>query len=68
LVLSGAGACCTAPAAVDRFLPPDWRSAANPPAAVATVDRWDRRTDGQTDDNVALPALLLRAVLQKLDS
>ena len=24
-------------------------SAANPPAAVATVDRWDRQTDGQTD-------------------
>ena len=26
------------------------RSAADPPAAVAAVDRWDRQTDGRTDE------------------
>ena len=29
--------------------PPAGRSAANPPAAIAAVDRWDRQTDRQTD-------------------
>jgi len=43
------GACCRAPAAIDRYLLPDWRSAANPSAAVAAADRCDRRTDGRTD-------------------
>jgi len=35
-----------AAAAVDRYLIPTWRSAANPPVAAAAVDR---RTDGRTD-------------------
>jgi len=39
----------SAPAAVDRCLLPARGSAANPPAAVAAVDRWDRETEGQTD-------------------
>ena len=34
------GTCCTSPAAAGR-------SAANPPAAAATVDRWDRQTEGR---------------------
>jgi len=42
-----------APAAIDRYLLPAGHSAANPPAAVAAVDRWgrqrDRQTDGRTD-------------------
>jgi len=29
---------------------PAGRSAANPPAAAAAVDRWDRQTDGRTRD------------------
>jgi len=39
--------CCWAPAhaAIDRYFLPTGRSAANPPAAVAAVNRWDRRTD-----------------------
>jgi len=41
------GACSTAPAAIDQYLLPTGRSAANPPVAVAAVDRWDRRTDGR---------------------
>ena len=48
-LLPSAGVCCTAPAAVDRYLLPTWRSAANPPHAAAVVDRRDRRTDGETD-------------------
>ena len=38
--------CCWAPAAaaVDRYLPPAGRSAANP-SHPAAVDRWDRRAD-----------------------
>ena len=32
-------------AAIDRYILPAWRSAANPPAAVAAVDRWDALTD-----------------------
>ena len=43
------GLCITAPAAVDRYILPTGRSAANPPAAVAAVDRWDRQTDERTD-------------------
>jgi len=35
-----------APAAVDRYLLPAWRSAANPPV----VERWGRQTDGRTLD------------------
>jgi len=49
-LLLSAGACSTAPAAVSRYLLPAGRSAANPPATVAAVDRWDRQTDGQTPD------------------
>jgi len=44
-----AGACTTAPAAVDRYLLPVGRSAAKPPAAAASVDRSDREADGRTD-------------------
>jgi len=33
-------------AAVDRYLLPAGRSAANPPATAAAVERWDRQTDG----------------------
>jgi len=37
--------------AINRFFLPARRSAANPPAAVAAVDRWNGQTDGrQTDD------------------
>jgi len=39
-----------APATIDRYLVPAQRSAANPPAAAATVDRWDRQTDGHPTD------------------
>jgi len=48
-LLLSAGTCSTAPSAVDRYLTPAGRTAANPPAAVAAVDRCDRRTDGRTD-------------------
>jgi len=41
-LLLSAGACCTAPAAVDRYILPAERSATNPLAAVAAVDRVDR--------------------------
>jgi len=37
------------PAAIDRYLLFAGRSAANPPAAAAVVDRWDRRTDRMMD-------------------
>jgi len=47
-LLLGAGACCTATAAVDRHFLPTGRLAANPPTAVAAIDLWDRRTDGRT--------------------
>ena len=33
---------------IDRYFLPVGRSAANPPAAVAAVDRWDRHTDGRS--------------------
>ena len=41
--------CCMAPAAINRYLLPAWRSAANPSAAAAAVDRQYRQTDGRTD-------------------
>jgi len=41
-LLLSAGACCTAPAAVDRHLLPARRSTANPPHAAA--DRWVTQT------------------------
>jgi len=37
------------------FLPAG-RWATNPPASVAAVDRWDRRTDGRTPDRYKDPA------------
>jgi len=44
------GAKAPAPA-IDRYLLPAGRAAANPPAAVAAVDRWDGQTGrGQTDN------------------
>ena len=60
-LLPSAGVCCTAPAAVDRYLLPTWRSAANPPhAAVLSIDgtdgRTERRTDRQTPDRYIDPA------------
>ena len=48
-----------APAAVDRYLLPVGHPAANPPHAAATVDRWDRRTDGRTSDRYVDPAGIL---------
>jgi len=69
-------ACCTArlmhgacplraPAAIDRYLLPAGRSAANQSAAVAAVDRRDRQTDGQTlDRSVDPPSHTMRAVSQ----
>jgi len=44
----------SAPAAIDRYLLPAERSAANPPAAVAVVDRWDRQTEGRTDGEIKM--------------
>jgi len=43
-------------AAVDRYMLPAGRSTTNPPAAVAAVDRWDRRTDGRTLNRYIDPA------------
>ena len=37
------------PAAIDRYLLPAGRLAANPSHAAVAVSRWDRHTDGQTD-------------------
>jgi len=54
-LLLGAGA-------VDRYVLPAGRSAANPPHAAASVERWgrqtDRETDGRTPDRCVDPALL----------
>ena len=36
-------------AGIDRYLLPAGPTAANPPHAVAAVDRWNGQTDGQTD-------------------
>jgi len=44
-------------AAIDRHVLSTERSAANSPAAVAAVDRRDRRTDGRTPDRYADPAV-----------
>ena len=38
----------SAPAAIDQYILPARRSAANPPHAAAAVDRRNRQTDGQT--------------------
>jgi len=46
-LLLSAGACSTAPADIDRYLIPAGHSAANPPATIAAVERWDRRTNKQ---------------------
>jgi len=54
-MLLGAGA-------VDRYVLPAGRSAANPPHAAASDERWgrqtDRETDGRTPDRCVDPALL----------
>ena len=59
-LLLSAGACCRrpqlAPTAVDQYLLPSGRLAANPTAAVKSVDRWHRQTDGQTLDRFIDPA------------
>jgi len=52
-----------APAPIDQNLLPAGRSAANPPAAVAAVDRWDRQTDGRTDGRQTVTQTLLRIQL-----
>ena len=46
----------SAPAAIDLYLLLAGRSAANPPAAFATVDQWVRRTDRRTDAGPLNPA------------
>jgi len=49
-LLLSSGACSMAPVAIDQYLlRTPALSTANPPAAVAAVDRWDRHTDGRTD-------------------
>ena len=51
-LLMSSGACSTAPAARQQLsidISPARRSAANPQAAIAAVDRWDKQTDIQTD-------------------
>jgi len=53
-LLLSAGTCSTAPAAIDLHFLPEGRSAANPPNAVAAVDR--RETDGGTPDRYKDPA------------
>jgi len=45
----------TAPAAVDRYLLPAGRSAANLRSAVAAVDRWNRQTYARTPDRYIDP-------------
>ena len=45
----------------DRNLLPARRSAPNPPAAVAAVDRRDRQTEGQTPDRYTDLLCILRA-------
>ena len=57
--------CCwvTALAAVERYVPPAGRSAANPPHAAAAVEWWDRQTDRRTPDRYTDPVLhTMRAV------
>jgi len=45
------------PAAIDRYLLPAERSAANPLAAVAVVDRRERQADGRTPDRYVDPGM-----------
>jgi len=47
-LLLSASACRMAPAAADRYILSAGHSAANQPATVALVDRWDRRTEEGT--------------------
>ena len=57
--------CCRtpAPAAVDRYVLPVGRSAANPPHAAAAVEQTDGRTDVRTPDRYVDPAAhTMRAV------
>ena len=51
--------CCwvTVLAAVERYVPPAGRSAANPPHDAAAVERWDRQTDRRTPDRYTNPVL-----------
>jgi len=49
LLSAGAGACSNALAAHPQLFLTAGRSAANPPATDAAVDRRDRQTDGRTD-------------------
>jgi len=44
-LLLSTSACRMVPAAVDRYFLPAGRSAANLPAAIAAVNRWDRQAD-----------------------
>ena len=46
----------TASAAIDRYLLPAGRTAANPQRRSAAGELWDRRTDGRTDDRYIDPA------------
>jgi len=55
-LLLSAGACCTAPATIDRYFLAG-RSAAKLPHATAAVDRLDRRTDGRIDDRYIDPEM-----------
>jgi len=57
LLSAGAGACSTALAAHPQLFLTAGRSAANPPATDAAVDRRDRRTDGRTPDRYMDSAL-----------
>jgi len=50
----------SAPAAIDRYRLPARRWAANPPAAVADVDQWDRQTDRQTDGRPTVTYVVFR--------
>jgi len=49
-----------APAASNRYLLIEGRSAANPPAAVAAVDRLNGQTDGRTDGHPTVTQIMLR--------
>jgi len=43
-------------AAIDRYLLPAGRTAANPRQRSAAGELWDRQTDGRTDDRYIVPA------------
>ena len=47
------------PAAIDRYLLSAGRSAANPPATIAAVYHWDRRTDGRPTVTYTLLHILM---------